>query len=85
MMKLGSTAAGMPKLVLIAACVLSACSFDTADGTVEEGNAALVAGKVDEAVKLYQEAAASLPESPPLNFDRGLAASLSGAHSHQTP
>ncbi len=70
----------MNKLAMIAACVLSACSLDTADGTVEEGNAALLAGKVDEAVQLYQEAAASLPESPPLNFDRGLAASLSGAH-----
>jgi hypothetical protein len=55
-------------------------TFDTADGRVEEGNAALLEGKVDEAKGHYAEAAASLPESPGLNFVRGLAASLGGDH-----
>ncbi len=66
---------------LIGACVvMSGCGFETTDGTVENGNEALAAGKVDEAVAAYAEAAARLPESAPLNFDRGLAASLAGAH-----
>jgi len=66
---------------VVAACLaLSACGFETADGTVENANEALAAGKVDEAVSGYAEAATRIPESPPLNFDRGIAASLAGDH-----
>lgn len=66
---------------LIGACVsLCACGFETTDGTVENANEALAAGKVDEAVAAYAEAATRLPESAPLNFDRGIAASLAGDH-----
>lgn len=59
---------------------LGGCGFETTDGTVESANEALAAGKVDDAVKGYAEAATRIPESPPLNFDRGVAASLAGDH-----
>lgn len=65
---------------LVAALAFGACSFETADGTVESGNEALAEGKVDEAVTTYAEAATRIPESAELNFDRGLAASLAGDH-----
>lgn len=72
---------GAVGVVLCAVAVLGAgCSLETADGTVESGNEAIAEGKVDEAIAAYAEAAAKLPESPPLNFDRGLAASLGGDH-----
>lgn len=58
----------------------AACGFETSDGAVESGNEALVAGRADEAVATYAEAATRLPESPELNYDRGLAASLAGDH-----
>ncbi len=62
--------------------ITGACdkTFETADGRVEDGNRALLEGKVDEAKAHYDEAAQSLPESAPLNYVRGLAASLAGDH-----
>ncbi|MBL8786603.1 MAG: hypothetical protein JNJ59_16990 [Deltaproteobacteria bacterium] len=59
---------------------IAGCSFDTTAGEVERGNTALLEGKVDEAKTAYDEAAQNLPESPELNLDRGLAASLAGDH-----
>jgi|GEM_PF-1376739 len=67
-------------MVGVVAAVSSGCGFETTDGTVESANESLAAGKVDEAVAGYAEAAARIPESPPLNFDRGVAASLAGDH-----
>ncbi len=39
---------------------------------IQRGNAALKAGKHDEALKAYEEAAVGLPESPELDYNRGL-------------
>lgn len=68
--------------LLVSLALHSACesTFQTSDGTVERANEALTAGKVDEARKTYDEAATFLPESPTLNYLRGLAASATGDH-----
>lgn len=74
----------MSRAMLMALVALStaACesTFQTSDGTVESANEALTAGRVDEARKTYDEAATFLPESPTLNYLRGLAASATGDH-----
>lgn len=69
-------------VAIISGALLSACesTFLTSDGTVESANEALIAGRVDEARKTYDKAATFLPESPTLNYLRGLAASATGDH-----
>lgn len=66
----------------ISGALFSGCesTFQTSDGTVESANEALSAGRVDEARKTYDQAATFLPESPTLNYLRGLAASATGDH-----
>jgi len=78
--------AGVLALAWVAA--LASCGdgdlFETSEGAVDDGNEAVLAGKVDDALKSYAEAVASIPESPELNYDRGLAESLAGNHEAAT-
>lgn len=69
-------------VLLLVSLSFTACdsAFLTADSTVEAANEALTAGRVDDAKKGYDEAASFLPESPTLNYLRGLAASATGDH-----
>ncbi|TNF32315.1 MAG: tetratricopeptide repeat protein [Deltaproteobacteria bacterium] len=72
---------------LVWVSALASCEgdlFDTSEGSVDDGNEALLAGKVDDALKSYAEAVAAIPESPQLNYDRGLAESLAGHHEEAT-
>ena len=62
--------------VFALAFMLSACDqsfFETTDGSVDDGNEALQKGEAALAIGHYEAAAADLPESPELSFDRGLA------------
>ncbi|MCB9786801.1 MAG: tetratricopeptide repeat protein [Deltaproteobacteria bacterium] len=58
--------------------------FRTSHGGVDEANEALAAGKTDEALASYEEAAAEIPESPELSYDRGVALSAAGRHDEAT-
>ncbi|MCC6622276.1 MAG: tetratricopeptide repeat protein [Deltaproteobacteria bacterium] len=53
-------------------------AFLTTHGAVDRGNEALTQGAAAEAKTAYDEAAAELPETPELNYDRGLAALAAG-------
>jgi tetratricopeptide (TPR) repeat protein len=54
--------------------------FETPHSAVENGNAALATDDLEGALAAYEEAAAELPESAELDFDRGVALSLSNRH-----
>ncbi len=71
---------GVALVSTVAALAGCESTFQTNDGTVESGNASLGEGKVDLAKARYDEAATTLPESPPLNYLRGIAASATGDH-----
>lgn len=58
--------------------------FETSHGAVDDGNAALVEGRVDEARERYTEAAEELPATAPLDYVRGLAESAAGEHEAAT-
>ena len=64
-----------PALVLAAAAPLlfGFKLFETRNSEVEQGNAALQAGKAEEALGHYDKAAAKLPADPGLHLDRGAA------------
>jgi tetratricopeptide (TPR) repeat protein len=47
--------------------------FESRNGDVEKGNAALQAGKAEEALQHYDKAVARLPAEPGVHFDRGAA------------
>jgi Ca-activated chloride channel homolog len=47
--------------------------FESRNGEVEQGNAALQAGKAEDALSHYDKAAAKLPADPALHLDRGAA------------
>jgi Ca-activated chloride channel homolog len=47
--------------------------FESRNSEVEQGNAALQAGKAEEALAHYDKAAAKLPADPGVHFDRGAA------------
>ena len=47
--------------------------FESRNSEVEQGNAALQAGKAEEALAHYDKAAAKLPADPGLHLDRGAA------------
>lgn len=59
---------------------LTACSFDTTHGAIDDGNEALAQGDFAAAQIAYKNAAAELPETPPLNYDQGLAAVAMNEH-----
>ena len=67
---------------LVVALALGGCegAFDTSDGTVDDGNEALLAGQAEVAAAKYAQAAAELPETPQLNLDRGLALVQAGKY-----
>ncbi|PKN58116.1 MAG: hypothetical protein CVU56_07560 [Deltaproteobacteria bacterium HGW-Deltaproteobacteria-14] len=72
---------------LVAVGTLGGCDgdvFETSEGSVDDGNEAVLAGKVEEALQSYAEAVAAIPESPELNYDRGLAESLAAHHEEAT-
>jgi tetratricopeptide (TPR) repeat protein len=58
--------------------------FLTSHGGVDEANEAMAAGKTEEALKAYEAAAAEIPESPELSYDRGVALSGAGRHDEAT-
>jgi hypothetical protein len=58
--------------------------FRTSHGGVDEANEAMAAGKTEEALKAYEAAAAEIPESPELSYDRGVALSGAGRHDEAT-
>jgi len=60
--------------------LLVACdgAFETSHGGVDRGGEALLENKPAEAKAAFDEAAGELPESPELDFDRGLALSATG-------
>jgi tetratricopeptide (TPR) repeat protein len=62
-------------LVLLAVAPLLAGFklFESRNGDVEKGNAALQAGKAEEALQHYDKAVARLPAEPGVHFDRGAA------------
>ena len=47
--------------------------FESKNGEVEQGNAALQAGKPEDALAHYDKAVAKLPADPGLHMDRGAA------------
>ena len=47
--------------------------FSTSNGNVEQGNARLKAGKIKEALGLYDKAAKELPDEPGVQYNRGIA------------
>jgi Ca-activated chloride channel family protein len=47
--------------------------FESRNSEVEQGNAALQAGKAEDALKLYDKAIAKLPGEPGVHLDRGAA------------
>ncbi len=58
--------------------------FRTSHGAVDDGNALLAQGQAAEALKAFEAAAAELPESPELDYDRGLAATAVGEFDEAT-
>ncbi|MEE2779935.1 MAG: tetratricopeptide repeat protein, partial [Myxococcota bacterium] len=74
-------------LATVVAVMSSGCDeslFKAAHGGVEDGNEALLAGEVEAALESYEEAASRIPESPELNYDRGLALSAARRHDEAT-
>ena len=57
----------------LAPLLLGLKPFEKRNGDVEQGNAALQAGKAEEALAHYDKAAAKLPADPGLHLDRGAA------------
>ncbi|MBN1344644.1 MAG: tetratricopeptide repeat protein [Phycisphaerae bacterium] len=51
----------------------SAGEEPSAGDRVRQGNSALLSGKYDEALKAYDQAEVTLPESPQIQYNRGLA------------
>ncbi len=47
--------------------------FSTSNGNVEQGNARLKAGKIKEALQLYDRAAKELPDEAGVHYNRGIA------------
>ncbi|MFO0748393.1 MAG: hypothetical protein U1F43_22425, partial [Myxococcota bacterium] len=68
----------MTAAAAVLACAGCDDAFLTTHGAVDRGNEALTQAKAAEAQKAYDEAAAELPESPELDYDRGLAMSAAG-------
>ena len=63
--------------------LLALSGFDLLRSTnenVEEGNAQLGAGKLEEALKYYDEAAKELPHAPGLHYNRGIVLHRLGRH-----
>ena len=58
--------------------------FQAAHGEVENGNEAFAEQRFDEAIVCYEEAASQIPESPELDFDRGVALSEARRHDDAT-
>ena len=58
--------------------------LETTHSGVDDGSAALAAGRIDEAIAAFEEAATEVPESHALNYDRGLALSAAGRHDEAT-
>ena len=77
----------MVVVAVVASGAVGGCDggvFETSHGAVDDGNEELLAGKLDAALKSYAEAVAAIPESPELDYDRGLAESLAGHHEQAT-
>jgi hypothetical protein len=66
------------RLSLLASFILAACDFETTDGDVDRGIARLAEDDATAAVAAFEAAAASLPESPALNYGRGVAQLAAG-------
>jgi Ca-activated chloride channel homolog len=60
-------------LVAVAPLLFGFKLFESRNGEVELGNAALQAGKAEDALAHYDKAAAKLPADPGLHLDRGAA------------
>ncbi len=63
-------------ILILVICILNFCATAFADSTarlVDKGNKSWLAGKYDEAIKSYDEAAVDNPESPYIYFNKGTA------------
>jgi Ca-activated chloride channel homolog len=60
-------------LVVLAPLLTGAGLFHTRNGDVEKGNAAMAAGKAEDALAHYDKAVAKLPAEAGVHFDRGAA------------
>lgn len=60
-------------LVAVAPLLLGFKMFESRNSEVEQGNAALQAGKAEDALKHYDNAVAKLPGEPGVHLDRGAA------------
>jgi tetratricopeptide (TPR) repeat protein len=74
------TTRGKPIADLVAALLLLSVPllwgfepFRTGNDSVEQGNAALKAGKTEQALEHYERAAKELPSSPGVHYNRGIA------------
>ena len=73
---------GKTRTVLILAWICFS-GFDLLSGAndhIEEGNAQLGAGKFEEALKYYEQAAEALPGRPEIAYDKGIALYRLGRH-----
>ena len=64
------------KVLLVALCLPVLYGFDpfsTSNANIEQGNAKLKAGKVKEALELYDKAVKDLPDEPGVHYNRGIA------------
>ncbi len=75
-----------PVMLLMSTLLVAGCDgfFESPHSAVEAGNEAMAGDNMEGALAAYEEAAAELPESPPLDFDRGVALSGVGRHDEAT-
>jgi len=67
------TARALSLVVALAPLLTGAGLFQTRNGDVEKGNAAMAAGKAEDALAHYDKAVAKLPAEAGVHFDRGAA------------
>jgi len=67
------TVRGVGLVVALAPLLTGAGLFQTRNGDVEKGNAAMAAGKAEDALAHYDKAVAKLPAEAGVHFDRGAA------------
>ena len=64
------------KILLLTLCLPVLYGFDpfsTSNANIEQGNVKLKAGKIKEALELYDKASKDLPDEPGVHYNRGIA------------
>jgi len=78
-----SKSKGHKRYLLLALCLPLLYGFDpfnTSNANIEQGNTKLKAGKVKEALQLYEKAAKELPDEPGVHYNRGIALARLGKY-----